>query len=159
MKVFDKRRRRKKTLNVDIHRIEEGTFKIQCEGDAHLKSQSTIHLCHHRLQQTLDIRFSPLLSLSFSLFFLLRCYLSLLLPPSLTQQQWQQSFLLQESIAKHYLCDWHKDFVSFEKQRLCRTISSCSSSYSVKCLVYEYTVLSRIAYYCCFPIVHIQLCI
>lgn len=35
-------------------------------------------------------------------------------------------FLLQESI---YLCDWHKDFVRFEKQRPCRAISSRSSRY------------------------------
>lgn len=38
-------------------------------------------------------------------------------------------FLLQESIARHYLCDCHKDFVSFEKQQLCQTISSSSSTY------------------------------
>lgn len=48
---------------------------------------------------------------------------------SLSQYLQQDFFLLQESIARHYLCDGHKDFVSFEKQQLCRAISSCSSSY------------------------------
>lgn len=46
------------------------------------------------------------------------------------RQQQHLYFVLQESVARHYLCDGHKDFVSFEKRRRqCRAISSLSSGY------------------------------
>lgn len=60
--------------------------------------------------------------------FFLSLPVSLLLSP-LKGSFFLNTFFLQESIARHYLCDCHKDFVSFEKQQLCQTISSPSSTY------------------------------